>query len=544
MKSIKILFLFCVFSILCFLGNQKAFAQQQTDSAFFYSQLLKKPIDPSSLTSVYSFFDNSYKQSLLKGKTLAAIQNLRYMASIENTLGSSYESEATSVEALKLLEELKIINATIEPRTGIYNHLGIIYRNRKDYEKAIEFYNKVLDIAQTQEQENKVHLNIGNVYKDQEKYKLALDAYTKVYNNIKNSKNELLIANSLDNIGFIQSKLNEPQALQNLEKALELKLKTNNLKRIYKSYSNLREYYKDRNDKDKALEYAYKSYDVAKQINSSSYVFDALSYLIGFSNDEKIIEFKRLNDSIEDFKSQSRNKYAALKYEKETESKRADNSQRIKERWILISIVLGLLFLFIYSFQKSKHKKDKLQQVFNTESRISKKVHDEVANDVFQVMTKLQSTQPNDELLDDIEQIYNKTRDISKEHSVIDLEGDFENVLNDLILSYNDIDTNVIAKGISEVNWDAISELKRVTTYKVLQELLINMKKHSKATVVVLTFDSNRKTILINYSDNGIGCDLKKGTGLQNVENRIVSINGTITFDSEIDKGFKVKLTV
>ena len=159
-------------------------------------------------------------------------------------------------------------------------------------------------------------------------------------------------------------------------------------------------------------------------------------------------------------------------------------------------------------------------------------------------MTKLQSEKSNDELLDDIEQIYNKTRDISKEHSVIDLQGDFEDILNDLILSYNNANTNVIAKGISKVGWDVVSELKRVTIYKVLQELLINMKKHSKASVVVLTFDVNRKTILINYSDNGIGCDLKKGTGLQNVENRIVSINGTITFDSEINKGFKVKLTV
>ncbi|MGK0429243.1 MAG: signal transduction histidine kinase, partial [Psychroserpens sp.] len=59
-----------------------------------------------------------------------------------------------------------------------------------------------------------------------------------------------------------------------------------------------------------------------------------------------------------------------------------------------------------------------------------------------------------------------------------------------------------------------------------------------------LAFETNRKTIGINCSDNGKGCDLKKGSGLQNVENRIASIKGTITFDSELNKGFKTKITI
>jgi signal transduction histidine kinase len=143
-----------------------------------------------------------------------------------------------------------------------------------------------------------------------------------------------------------------------------------------------------------------------------------------------------------------------------------------------------------------------------------------------------------------MEHIYNKTRDISKEHNLVDMKGDFDDILNDLILSYNDSKTNVIVKGNSKVNWAAYSEIKRITIYKVLQELLINMKKHSDASIVVITFDTNRKTILINYSDNGIGCKIKKGTGLHNVENRIASLNGTTTFETEMNKGFKAKFKI
>lgn len=50
----------------------------------------------------------------------------------------------------------------------------------------------------------------------------------------------------------------------------------------------------------------------------------------------------------------------------------------------------------------------------------------------------------------------------------------------------------------------------------------------------------------INYSDNGIGTDnlLNLKNGLQNAENRILSINGTINFDTAPEKGFKVKIEI
>ena len=70
------------------------------------------------------------------------------------------------------------------------------------------------------------------------------------------------------------------------------------------------------------------------------------------------------------------------------------------------------------------------------------------------------------------------------------------------------------------------------------------MRKHSKASIVVLTFSNEKRKIAIDYKDNGIGCDVKKHSGLQNAENRIQTINGSITFESEISNGFKAKIIV
>jgi signal transduction histidine kinase len=65
------------------------------------------------------------------------------------------------------------------------------------------------------------------------------------------------------------------------------------------------------------------------------------------------------------------------------------------------------------------------------------------------------------------------------------------------------------------------------------------MRKHSEASFVFINFSSTGNSISINYKDNGVGAHLIKGNGLQNMENRVHSINGSITFESEIGNGFK-----
>ena len=70
------------------------------------------------------------------------------------------------------------------------------------------------------------------------------------------------------------------------------------------------------------------------------------------------------------------------------------------------------------------------------------------------------------------------------------------------------------------------------------------MKKHSEATVAVITFANAYKRIHITYKDDGVGCDLKKSNGLLNVENRIKVIDGTITFESQLNNGFKAKIQI
>jgi len=96
------------------------------------------------------------------------------------------------------------------------------------------------------------------------------------------------------------------------------------------------------------------------------------------------------------------------------------------------------------------------------------------------------------------------------------------------------------------VEMASIAKEKQIELYRILQELMVNMRKHSDATLVAITFKNEDSHVRINYSDNGKGLDLKElkfKNGLKNVETRIKSIHGTITFDTTMHNGFKAAIS-
>jgi signal transduction histidine kinase len=437
--------------------------------------------------------------------------------------------------------------------------LGIIYRDAKNYNRALEYYNKSLALTTLPKYRNILINNIAFAYKEQKKYKKALLTFTKAYNNSVKIDDKKQTARALSNLGFVKSKLKYPDALTNLLEALDIRKTIQYIPGIVSSYLHLSEYYKDNHQRQKALFYANKVLAIGKQQQNINYQVDALSIIIATDNNSKIVEYKKLTDSIAIAKQINENKFAAIKYDFSKEKIKTEEAklklvesqlheEKEKKSKIISQAIAGFILLLLFSSYfifRIKHKKGKLEEIYKTETRISRKVHDEVANDIYHVMTQLQSnTDINEYVLDELESIYNKTRDISKENSAINMDAHFKELLSDLLISYKNNAVNVITKNISKVNWDKVSNEKKTAIYRTLQELMTNMKKHSNATFVVLVFNQKNNKISINFKDNGIGCNLKKNTGLQNVENRILIANGTITFDTEINKGFNAKITI
>ena len=549
MKPIKISFLFFLWIIFTF---QNICAQHEHDSLSEYSNRALHPQNYNDLSDSYEFFNKAYKNSLANKHEERAVYFLYYLASIEYKMGDYVKSEESIASAIGLLDKLPRTNFNEQTRNSFYILMGLNYIEQKNETKALDFYTRALRKANNPLDSAKIYNNVSLIHKEFGNYEGAKLKLKKAFELLPKINDTLTIAKITDNLGVVENEINSANGLELMQRALSLRQAVNDTSTIYTSYSTLADYYYKLNDEVVSKKYALKAYELAEKINAPSYKQDALGLLIRLSEDDYARSYKVLNDSLIKAEKQKDNSFSLMKYDASEANRKALEAELKNEKlenskllFILLTVFIALIAILTYFFLRAKHKKDRLQQVFETESRISKQIHDEVANDVFQVMTKLENqTHKRSGLINELHNLYYRTRDISKEYSIIDDNYPFNDYLIELVESFNNEETNVIAKGLTNIEWNVISEIKKITIFKVLQELLINMKKYSEASLVVIIINKEGKKLKIDYSDNGIGTNLKKHTGLQNTENRILAIDGTITFETQPSKGFKVKISI
>ncbi len=89
-------------------------------------------------------------------------------------------------------------------------------------------------------------------------------------------------------------------------------------------------------------------------------------------------------------------------------------------------------------------------------------------------------------------------------------------------------------------------EIEMLNIYRIIQESLSNILKHSRADKVILMFDEDKKgTYIISIEDNGIGFDLNnvyKGMGMTTLVERTKLIGGKLTISSQLGAGTKIIL--
>lgn len=99
--------------------------------------------------------------------------------------------------------------------------------------------------------------------------------------------------------------------------------------------------------------------------------------------------------------------------------------------------------------------------------------------------------------------------------------------------------------GKSRINYNI-----EVIIYRVLCELINNTIKHADATIINIVLNLEKPILHLEYSDNGIGFNsssnsiISNGIGLDNIVNRLESVNGDIELQSEEGKGMKAIIDV
>ena len=529
------------------------------DSLGYYKRLVASPKSSSDLTNAFAFFKQRIDRHI-KTDTLNVIYNLRYIAIIQFDLGLLKECESTCVSGLNYIDLIKANDSiSNRHRLGLYNQLGRVYSRLEDHSSALKYYQTALQLQNNSEYYHLLINNIGLVYYDLANYEKALEFFTETHNINLTLNKPIKTARSLNNVGITMSKMGLPKSIDSLKKALKMRLDQDYKVGIFDSYLKLSDHYMRVGDLKTAKKYAVMAHQLAKVNKNNLLEVEALSLLMRINPNVNIKRYTFMIDSINRDNLNAQHRYAAKKYgleklekiTKENELKlktiELDNEKQKRKMASFIFIgslsILSIIFTFI--FIKSHHKRQRLKEVYATQSSISRKIHDEVANDMYELMTVLENdSKINNVQVNKFNDIYQKTRDISKEYTVISFDDSFVEHINELTSSFQNSETNIITKGLSRMNWDKVSIINRTTIFKTIQELLINMKKHSNASLVLLIFEKENRNLHVSYSDNGIGSKLKKGNGIQNTENRIQAINGIITFETNLNKGFKAKINI
>lgn len=521
------------------------YATQKFDSAFYYYNKAKFICNPVTDTENY-------------------ISTLNKMAAIQQSQWDYVGSESTASDALPYLKHIK--NA--EHAWNTYITLSINSLNTNNYKSARLYNQKALALKTKPWQKLAAQNNIAVILMEEGKYYESLEIFLSLITQKEVISDDQFYAKALDNIGFCYFKIdNSKKALYYFIKSLEIRINQKRQFDLGKSYLHFAKFHENRNPL-LAKKYMLMSYKQFSIINHADDKLSSLKLIIQNSTGQELkkysIVYVNLVDSIFEVKQRAKNQFAKIKYDSKKEKDenlrlktyKAENELMIEKQknrniFSYIIIVLSLsLITVLYFYLTSRGNKEKIEATYNSETRIAKKLHDELANDIYHTMAfaenkNLALDQNRTQLISNLEAIYSRTTDIAKENCAIITDQNYVFALREMIAGFGTPNISLIINGLDAINWNNIEQNIKLTIYRVLQELLVNMKKHSNASLVGINFKTSEENIIINYTDNGKGIDINNfafKNGLHNVENRMFNIHGEIAIDSATGKGFKVFL--
>ena len=197
----------------------------------------------------------------------------------------------------------------------------------------------------------------------------------------------------------------------------------------------------------------------------------------------------------------------------------------------------------------------------NERSRISRELHDEVGQTLTAIDLNLQLIKhraENSETINSLvkecqrmvqntsKEIHRFSRDLHP--SILDDMGLFPAIVS-YIRSFEKR-TNISVNFAPPDNFDAIPNNIRTLIYRIFQESLTNVSKHSGADVVSIKLNRFDGLIRMVVSDNGIGFrdDISSETanrfGLQGIDERVQLAGGKFSLSSSIDGGAELNIEI
>jgi two-component system NarL family sensor kinase len=496
------------------------------------------------------------------------LHNDKGVGSVAFNITIPYKTLKRYDEALKY-NKLAIEKLTLVKNEGMlasaYAVKGSILRSLKNYDEALTYINKAVPLFQKYKNNNGIrnsYDNIGLIY-------VAKNDLTNALKYFLMSKQ--ISVNLQDPAGIVSADVNIAQTaldLQNLKTVASTLKEAEPLAKKYNFKEDLAELYKVKvqyliavND-HKTATTTFNEYLNLKDSLSSSDVNQQISDMqTRYETEKKDSQIKLLN------KEKSIN-LLELK----------NQALKLKQRNILIIAFCILLLAGTFAaytnynryktkqearLQAEVHKQQEIEtrSLFEGEQkeriRIARDLHDSIGQMLSVIkmnVSNIQHEQPDNKItgatLELVDNTIVEVRNIS--HNLIPEELNFGlfTALEDMCDKINQSNTTQVSINVpDEVREHQFEKTNELSIYRIVQEVLSNMVKHSQASQIAIDVLQQEKNLTIAIKDNGKGFDTaqinkSKGLGWKNIAARVNMLDGKMQVRSEQLTGTQIEITI
>jgi two-component system NarL family sensor kinase len=233
---------------------------------------------------------------------------------------------------------------------------------------------------------------------------------------------------------------------------------------------------------------------------------------------------------------------------------------------ILALVLVGFIVTILFMYRKKQfiHEQELLQTRLEIQENIFKEISEELHDNIGQILTVLKltlsslSVSANGNDLTSIQESKEMVGTIMQ--SISDLSKSLSpgriskiGIAEALRFELEKIEKTKFFKtslSISDFKFNLSAE-KEIFLFRIIQEILTNIIKHSKAKTIHADISGNDQSIYLTFSDDGVGFNVaevlnsvssQKGIGLINMMNRASLIGGKIKILSEKGEGTTIKI--
>lgn len=572
-------------------------------------EIRKQLRDSSGLFGVLKNLGDVYRKAGNFEKSIASL-NLAQQYSTDPLVLARTEVSLTATfrETGQFLDATKAINKAFEYLDSISPH---IYSGRADahlaysylYDDLGDYGNALKQARLSKECYGKTHsalgssravLALGNAFFHLSKLDSSLLHFKEFYEFKSNSTDTAGVGKSLVSIGLVFQHMGETDsALHYLTSALNKYVQSQDVELGFLVHEKLGDVYQEMDSIRTCLPYYQKAYELAKELGDLLYqtdVMDDYSKALRRAGNHQeasaiLSEYSKLVEDIKDNLQKVRIYEVQLERrkneisEKEKEIIEHQSEKRLMQIYLLAGGGIIAILIFLFTYQRERHKrqmankevdqllkKRELQSIVNVleiqekeRVRIAGDLHDRLGgmlatmqllfHDVQKSIGELQeeSRDTYDKALGILDNAGEEVRKVA--HNLI--SGALKNYglevalreLADTIQQSESINFTFITHGMADrLPVDYESHL-----YRVVQEMVSNTLKHSKASKINLQLIQNEDYLSLVYEDDGQGFDPHKvssGMGLKSIDSRIKKLDGAFEVDSGKGGGTTYNITV